>query len=120
MCVLRLFHELWARRPVRWAIAFVAGVVWWWALLRLVVQPAQAGPFEGLVVAGGWGLSIVPLHTARWSRGSSSAAARAAVREVDLRAPEEPAGRVPGPRSCSLPGHDDAPAVAQDLAGREG
>lgn len=119
MHVLRLFHELWARRPVRWAIAFVAGVVWWWALLRLIAQPAQAGSFEGLVVAGGWGLSIVPLHTARWSRGSS-AAAPAAVREVEGPAPGGLPGRLPGPRSQSLPGHDDAPVGAQDLAGREG
>jgi hypothetical protein len=119
MYVLRLFHELWARRPVRWAIAFVAGVVWWWALLRLIVQPAQAGSFEGLVVAGGWGLSIVPLHTARWSRGSSSAAP-AVAREVDAPESKGLTGGIPEPRSRSLPGHDDAPVGAQDLAGREG
>lgn len=112
MHVLRLFHELWARRPLRWAIAFVAGVVWWWALLRLIVQPAQAGSFEGLVVAGGWGLSIVPLHTVRWPRGSSSAA-RTGVREGEDPVAGEPQGRVPGPRSQSLPGHDDAPVRAR-------
>ncbi|WP_431948428.1 hypothetical protein [Actinacidiphila sp. bgisy167] len=119
MYVLRLFHELWAQRAVRWAIAFVAGVVWWWALLRLVAQPAQAGSFEGLVVAGGWGLSIVPLHTARWSRGSSSAA-RAAVREVEGPVPGGLPGRVPGPRSTSRLGHDDAPVRARGAAGRQG
>jgi hypothetical protein len=50
---------------VRWAIAPVlvgmAGV-WCWAVLRLAVEPAQSGPLEAAIVAGGWGLSLLPVH----------------------------------------------------------
>ncbi|MGW0547990.1 hypothetical protein [Streptomyces altiplanensis] len=38
------------------------GAVWWWAVLRLVLLPEQAGVVEGVVAAGGWGLSLLPVH----------------------------------------------------------
>lgn len=46
----------------RWVPALVLGGVWWWAVLRLVLEPAHAGPVEGAVAAGGWGLSLLPVH----------------------------------------------------------
>ncbi|MEU9705065.1 hypothetical protein [Streptomyces sp. NPDC047981] len=39
-----------------------AGGLWWWAVLRLVLVPDQAGLVEGAVAAGGWGLSLLPVH----------------------------------------------------------
>lgn len=55
--------------------------VWWWAVLRLVLDPGQTGVVEGAVAAGGWGLSLLPVHAAaagptgrrlrgRWWRGT--------------------------------------------------
>lgn len=46
----------------RWVPALALGGVWWWAVLRLVLEPAHAGPVEGAVAAGGWGLSLLPVH----------------------------------------------------------
>ncbi len=52
----------------RWVPALVLGGVWWWAVLRLVLEPAHAGPVEGAVAAGGWGLSLLPVHVAETAR----------------------------------------------------
>ncbi|MFD3567775.1 hypothetical protein [Streptomyces sp. NPDC058667] len=46
------------------AIGLAAGGLWWWAVLRLVLVPGEAGPVEGVVAAGGWGLSLLPVHVA--------------------------------------------------------
>ncbi|MGW5198705.1 hypothetical protein [Streptomyces spiralis] len=49
---------------VRRAAALVAlglGALWWWAVLRLVLS-GDAGVLEGAVAAGGWGLSLLPVH----------------------------------------------------------
>ncbi|MGW3335286.1 hypothetical protein ACWDF9_32650 [Streptomyces rubiginosohelvolus] len=48
----------------RWVPALVLGGLWWWAVLRLVLRPDQAGLVEGAVAAGGWGLSLLPVHVA--------------------------------------------------------
>ncbi|GAA2200081.1 hypothetical protein GCM10009787_49540 [Streptomyces bangladeshensis] len=48
-------------RTVRWTIALGAGAVWWWAVLRLATGE-DAGVLEGAVAAGGWGLSLLPVH----------------------------------------------------------
>ncbi|WP_261993904.1 hypothetical protein [Streptomyces sp. t39] len=45
-------------------IGLVAGGLWWWAVLRLVFVPEHAGVLEGAVAAGGWGLSLLPVHVA--------------------------------------------------------
>ncbi|MFD7866551.1 hypothetical protein [Streptomyces sp. NPDC057682] len=52
----------------RWVPALVLGGVWWWAVLRLVLEPAHAGVVEGAVAAGGWGLSLLPVHVAATAR----------------------------------------------------
>ncbi|MEI7032959.1 hypothetical protein [Streptomyces pratensis] len=48
----------------RWTPALLLGALWWWAVLRLVVAPDQAGAVEATVAAGGWGLSLLPVHVA--------------------------------------------------------
>ncbi|MFD7671418.1 hypothetical protein [Streptomyces anulatus] len=62
----------------RWVPALVLGGLWWWAALRLVLHPEQAGLVEGAVAAGGWGLSLLPVHVASvvpvspWGRAGRS------------------------------------------------
>ncbi|MFI5977085.1 hypothetical protein [Streptomyces sp. NPDC051452] len=46
---------------VRWGAALGLGALWWWAALRLALGE-DAGVLEGAVVAGGWGLSLLPVH----------------------------------------------------------
>jgi hypothetical protein len=50
-----------AVRIVRRGALLGLGAVWWWAVLRLAVVPG-AGVLEGAVAAGGWGLSLLPVH----------------------------------------------------------
>ncbi|MGW0692578.1 hypothetical protein [Streptomyces sp. NPDC002738] len=52
----------------RWVPALVLGGVWWWAVLRLLLEPERAGLVEGAVAAGGWGLSLLPVHVAASAR----------------------------------------------------
>ncbi|MFD5269325.1 hypothetical protein [Streptomyces sp. NPDC058335] len=54
--------------------ALVLGVVWWWAAVRLAVAP-DAGVLEGAVAAGGWGLSLLPVHCVAKSRAVGAVAA---------------------------------------------
>lgn len=49
-----------ARWGVRGAVLGM-GALWWWAVLRLVAVPG-AGALEAAVAAGGWGLSVLPVH----------------------------------------------------------
>ncbi|NEB40404.1 hypothetical protein [Streptomyces sp. SID14515] len=68
----------------RWVPALVLGGLWWWAVLRLVLQPDQAGLVEGAVAAGGWGLSLLPVHVASMGTVGPSGSVR----------PSGPAGSV--------------------------
>ncbi|MGP3634674.1 hypothetical protein ACTU45_15095 [Streptomyces sp. 24-1644] len=52
----------------RWVPALVLGGLWWWAVLRLVLEPEHTGVIEGAVAAGGWGLSLLPVHVASTPR----------------------------------------------------
>jgi hypothetical protein len=45
----------------RWGVALGIGGMWWWGMMRLVFA-ADAGVLEGAVAAGGWGLSLLPVH----------------------------------------------------------
>ncbi|MGW1871170.1 hypothetical protein ACWCPS_37215 [Streptomyces mauvecolor] len=47
---------------VRWVPALVVAALWWWAVLRMVLVPGRTGFVEGAMVAGGWGLSLLPVH----------------------------------------------------------
>ncbi|MFF8673265.1 hypothetical protein [Streptomyces sp. NPDC015242] len=50
-------------------LAFGLGALWWWAVVRLVVAPG-AGVLEATVAAGGWGLSVLPVHCVPKGRAS--------------------------------------------------
>ncbi|MFJ4694223.1 hypothetical protein [Streptomyces sp. NPDC088766] len=50
------------------------GAVWWWAVVRLALAP-DAGVLEGAVAAGGWGLSLLPVHCVAESRAAGALAA---------------------------------------------
>ncbi|MEU9558507.1 hypothetical protein [Streptomyces fumanus] len=52
-------------------VAVGLGVVWWWAVLRLAFAPG-AGVLEGTVAAGGWGLSLLPVHCAAKGRAAGA------------------------------------------------
>ncbi|WP_078969325.1 hypothetical protein [Streptomyces cyaneogriseus] len=56
-----------AGRTVRRGVVLGLGALWWWAVLRLAVAPG-AGVLEGAVAAGGWGLSVLPVHCAHHER----------------------------------------------------
>ncbi|WP_079154363.1 hypothetical protein [Streptomyces subrutilus] len=71
-------------RPLLTAFAWGVGVLWWWAVLRLALAPAQAGAVEGAVVVGGWGLGLLPVHCApgpvrRKAAGADARATRAST-----------------------------------------
>lgn len=61
------------RRPVRCALGAVCAVVWVCAVLRLAA--GEGGAAESVVVAGGWGLSLLPVHVSTAPRGRPSARA---------------------------------------------
>ena len=72
---------------VRRGVALGLGVLWWWAVARLALSP-DAGALEGAVAAGGWGLSLWPVHcvpkgralgalgAGRWRRAWGAGSAR--------------------------------------------
>ncbi len=57
------------------ALGLIAGGLWWWAVLRLLLAPEQSGLVEGAVAAGGWGLSLLPVHVSA-SPGVTTASRR--------------------------------------------
>jgi hypothetical protein len=60
-----------ARPIVRWGAALGLGALWWWAVLRLALAPG-AGVLEGAVAAGGWGLSLLPVHCVPKARAAGA------------------------------------------------
>ncbi|MGW2522086.1 hypothetical protein ACWC09_34765 [Streptomyces sp. NPDC001617] len=63
-----------ARPTVRRGVALGFGVLWWWAVLRLAFVP-DAGVLEGAVAAGGWGLSLLPVHCVPKGRAAGAVGA---------------------------------------------
>ncbi len=61
-------------RIARRGAAIGLGALWWWAVARLVWSP-DAGVLEGAVAAGGWGLSVLPVHCTPKSRAEGALAA---------------------------------------------
>jgi len=59
---------------VRRGMALGFGALWWWAAARLVLAP-DAGALEGAVAAGGWGLSLLPVHCVPKARAAGAGAA---------------------------------------------
>lgn len=86
-------------RPLRGVVAvastLVLGAVWWWAALRLVFVPSGAGVVEGTVVAGGWGLSLLPVHCVPWAQ---AVGARRQAQQEAMRRRMERAHRRAGER----------------------
>ncbi|WP_071828864.1 hypothetical protein, partial [Streptomyces sp. F-1] len=58
-------------RTVRRTVALGCGAVWWWAVLRLALGQG-AGVLEAAVAAGGWGLSVLPVHCAPKGRAAGA------------------------------------------------
>ncbi|WP_328750974.1 hypothetical protein OHT57_36215 [Streptomyces sp. NBC_00285] len=58
---------------VRRGVALGLGVFWWWAMARLLLAP-DAGVLEGAVAAGGWGLSLLPVHCVPKARAAGAVA----------------------------------------------
>ncbi|MEU1500218.1 hypothetical protein [Streptomyces sp. NPDC005732] len=69
-----------AGRIARWGVALVLGALWWWGVLRLALVP-DAGALEGAVVAGGWGLSLLPVHCVPKPETARARSAAGAERE---------------------------------------
>uniref|UniRef100_UPI00403FF6D1 hypothetical protein n=1 Tax=Streptomyces sp. SS7 TaxID=3108485 RepID=UPI00403FF6D1 len=63
-----------ADRIVRRGVMLGLGALWWWAVVRLAVAPG-AGALEGTVAAGGWGLSLLPVHCVAKGRAAGAVAA---------------------------------------------
>ncbi|MFC8363390.1 hypothetical protein ACFUIY_26365 [Streptomyces griseorubiginosus] len=89
-------------------VALGLGVLWWWAVARLLLSP-DAGALEGAVAAGGWGLSLLPVHcvpkgralgalgAGRWRRAWGAGGARRYGGQGAAVGEERP-GRVEGGR----------------------
>ncbi|MFE1286715.1 hypothetical protein [Streptomyces sp. NPDC058751] len=60
-----------AGRIVRRGACAALGALWWFGVLRLVLVPG-AGVLEGAVAAGGWGLSLLPVHCVPKSRAAGA------------------------------------------------
>ncbi|MEU9148316.1 hypothetical protein [Streptomyces sp. NPDC048349] len=72
-------------RPLLTALALAVGVLWWWAVLRLALAPAESGPVEGAVAVGGWGLGLLPVHCVPDPVRRRTAGAAEATRASTLR-----------------------------------
>ncbi|MFG3112306.1 hypothetical protein [Streptomyces tendae] len=85
-------------RTARRAAALVLGALWWWAVLRLALEPG-AGVLEGAVAVGGWGLSVLPVHCVPRRRAAGALVAgrwRRALRGAERSpAPSRPRGYRP-------------------------
>ncbi|MEU6464985.1 hypothetical protein [Streptomyces sp. NPDC046976] len=94
-------------RAVRRTLALACGAVWWWAVLRLALGQG-AGVLEAAVAAGGWGLSVLPVHCApkgkaegeldpgRWAAAWRAGRTGAGV-DADRLSSQGRSGEVPGP-----------------------
>lgn len=80
---------------VRWGAAVGLGAVWWWAVLRLLLS-GDVGVLEGTVAAGGWGLSVLPVHCVQKERPGKGRETRA---DKEPKAPEEPGDVASSPHS---------------------
>ncbi|MFE9353596.1 hypothetical protein ACFYPB_05205 [Streptomyces olivaceoviridis] len=90
-----------AGRTVRWGLALGLGAVWWWAVLRLAAGEGS-GVLEGAVAAGGWGLSLLPVHCVPKGRATGAVhpgrwVAAWRTGDVTKASPRPRSGEVSGP-----------------------
>ncbi|MEW2622353.1 hypothetical protein [Streptomyces sp. NPDC048106] len=85
-------------RAVRWAVALAGGAVWWWAVLRLALGQGE-GALEGAVAAGGWGLSVLPVHCAPKGKAAGALVPGRWAAAWRVRSGNGPS---PGPRSSGV------------------
>ncbi|WSD09263.1 hypothetical protein OH738_11100 [Streptomyces hirsutus] len=105
------------RRGARGAVLGLGlGILWWWAAARLLLAP-DAGVLEAAVAAGGWGLSLLPVHCmpkerakgafadGRWRRAwKAGAGTSAAGASTAVTSPGAGPTASPRPRSGGEPG----------------
>ena len=77
------------RGPLSWAMALLLSAGCWWALFAGVLG-SHAG--IGLMFGGGWTLSLLPIHSARWAPRPS--ASRPSVPQSSAPQPEPAGGGV--------------------------
>ena len=78
------------RGPRGWAVALLLSSACWWALL----SGALGSPGGlGLMFAGGWTLSLLPIHSARWVR-RAPATPQPSAPQPSAPQPEPPGGGV--------------------------
>lgn len=82
-------------RTVRRGAALGLGVLWWWAVLRLVLA-SGAGVVEAGVAVGGWGLSVLPVHCVPKGRAAGAVGTGRLLRALVASAES---GTRPGPGS---------------------
>jgi hypothetical protein len=93
MNVRRHAGEICARRSVRWVVALVLGLMWWWAVLRMALQPGRPGPVEEGVAAGGWTLSVLPVRATSRQRQADPAPGSGGKPGAVLPPPRHPGAR---------------------------
>ncbi|CAM5438788.1 hypothetical protein SALBM135S_03184 [Streptomyces alboniger] len=106
-------------RAIRWVPALGFGALWWWGVLRLALAP-DAGALEGAVAAGGWGLSLLPVHCVPEAEAVGARAWRRRMRGREAHGGCEAHEGRGGRGGSESPRHGDAAVGAEDLAGREG
>lgn len=67
-------------RRVRRVLSTACAVVCAYAAWRLVMRPEECGPVEAVAVAGGWGLSLLPVHAVAYGGRGRVCGAFAAYR----------------------------------------
>ncbi|MFG2135042.1 hypothetical protein ACGFNV_45940 [Streptomyces sp. NPDC048751] len=86
-----------------WGAAVGLGALWWWAVLRIALAP-DAGVLEGAIAAGGWGLSLLPVHCVAKAR---AVGAVGAGRWVEAWRGAGDGGRISGARAGAGVGDGD-------------
>lgn len=84
------------RIPAVSALALTVGALWWWAVLRLVLAPAESGAVEGAVAVSGWSLGLLPVHCVPEPLRRVRRRARRDARDGDGPEPGDGAARAAG------------------------
>ncbi|MER6213829.1 hypothetical protein ABT213_07175 [Streptomyces sp. NPDC001674] len=101
-------------------LALAVAVLWGWAVVRLAVAPAEAGPVEGAIVVGGWGLGLLPVHCVPGPvRGLRRADPGGAGRDAGGASGGSPGG-VPAGASGGVPGGAGVTTASRPRRSAEG